>query len=335
MGPRSRYFAAGLLAVAPLVGPVAAGPFVSEGDPAVHAEVAVTFQDERIDESSGLVVRDGRLFTVNDSGDGPYVYEVDLRTGETVAVTAFSDEDPDDVEALAAGPGGALWVGDIGDNRRWRDSLRVHRLVPDGATGRAPAATFELAYPDGPHDAEAMLVHPRTGRLLVVTKQFVGGGRVYQGPRRLREGETHVLEPVAEVAGVITDGTFLDGGERLVLRSYGVAVFYSYPDFRRLGEAPLPWQDQGEGIAVNDGAVYLSTEGERSEVLTLGLDRLERAAARAAREPGPPEPRPREDVSQREYDPEPWMGLGPTLLGLTVVGAGAVLLLLRAALRRS
>jgi hypothetical protein len=334
MRPRTRLLAAGLLAVAPLVGPIVAGELTSDGNPDAPAAVVLTFQDDRIDESSGLVVRGRRLFTVNDSGDGPYVYAVDMRTGRTTAVLTYDDEEPTDAEALASGPGGALWVGDIGDNRRSRDSVRVHRLHPAERSGTVPAATFGLAYPDGPHNAETLLVNPRTGRLFVVTKDY-RGGVVYEAPADLRAGETHLLRRVAGVPGLVTDGTFLPGGDRVLLRTYGSAALYTYPGFRPLGEVDLPRQEQGEGIAVEGGSVYLSSEGQGSDVLAVGLHRLERGGARNGSETDRREAGPDGRASHREYDPRPWMGLGPAGLLLAAAGAGTGFVLLRAARRRS
>lgn len=337
MRRRIRYLAAGLLAVAPLLAPTAVTPFVSEGDPKMPAHVVATFQDGRIDESSGLVVRGDRIFTVNDSGDGPYVYQVDRSTGRTTRVITYGSDQPDDVEALA-GAGGALWVGDIGDNRRWRDSIRVHRLVPGREPGTLHTTTFDLTYPDSPHDAETLLVDPRNGRLLVVTKSWATGGVVYAAPRHLREGETAVLQKVARVPGLVTDGTFLPGGRRVVLRTYGSAEFFSYPGFRLLGQAALPRQEQGEGIAVNGASVYLSSEGERSAVLAVGLRDLEHAAmgeaAQASRPQAKPAP-PSAEAPRTDRDPRPWMGLGPAGYTLAVVATGATVVLLRVVLRRS
>jgi len=316
-----------------LGGMFAVGALASEGGSDVPAHAALTFQDPRIDESSGLVVRDGRVYTVNDSGDGAYVYQVDPRTGRTVAVTTYDDEDPTDVEALAAGPDGALWVGDIGDNRRWRGSVRVHRIVPVRESGTVPSTTYDLAYPGGPHDAETLLVHPRTGRLLLVTKGY-GGGVVYRAPRRLRAGETHVLEQVGRVQGLVTDGTFLAGGDRLLLRTYGTAELYSYPGLRLLARTELPRQELGEGIAVDGRSVYLSSEGEGSDVLTFPLSRLEQARVPAAEQQDHPATPPPGTSTGSERDPRPWMGLGPAGFLLAALGAGMAVLALRAALRR-
>ena len=67
-------------------------------------------------------------------------------------------------------------IGDIGDNNAVRENgLLVHRVLEPQPTDQAevttePPTSFRLRYPDGPGDAETLLVHPRTGRLYVVTK---------------------------------------------------------------------------------------------------------------------------------------------------------------------
>ena len=42
--------------------------------------------------------------------------------------------------------------------------------------------SYELVYPDGAHDAEALVSHPVTGQLFLVTKG-VFAGTVYAAPR--------------------------------------------------------------------------------------------------------------------------------------------------------
>lgn len=334
MSPPARYLAAALLAVAAAGGTTSTAPWESDGDAAVPAEVVTTFADPEIDESSGIVVRGRWIHTVNDSGDGARVFTVDRRTGRTVGVSVYDDEDPDDVEALAPGGGGTLWVGDIGDNREARGTVRVHRLVPAVTGGEVAAATFELTYPDRPHDAEALLVHPRTGRLLLVTKGFARGGGVYRAPRRLVPGRTHQLERLAAVPGMVTDGTFLADGSRVLLRGYGTASVYTYPRFERVLTFTLPVQEQGEGVAVDDrDRVYLSSEGERQEVLAIDLPPDPPAGAST---PTPAE-RPERDTRPgpgSSYDPEPWLGVGPAPVVLGALATMVGVLGLRAALRR-
>lgn len=336
----------GLLAIASIGGTASLARFEPDGNPAVEAEVVTTLEDETVEESSGLVVRGDLLFTVNDSGDGPYVYALDRSTGEVVDVSTYDDEEPFDVEAVAAGRGDALWVGDIGDNQRVRGSVRVHRFVRPASGGAEDQRSYDLSYPDGPHDAEALLVHPFTERVLVVTKRPLVGGVVFRAPRRLRDGGMHRLERVAAVPGFITDGAFFPDGRHVVLRTYGTAAVYTYPGFRPVDEAfELPLQDQGEGVAVGeDGRLHLSSEEVPSEILAMDLPRsVASAMADTAPEGGAdapnddpaPEVAGAADGDGAEDVNEPGLGRPRGYVLAAVVGTGLVALLVRASRRRS
>lgn len=267
-GRRLRTGTAGALLALAVVGPAGPSLVAAQGADGVRREVVCTFTDERITESSGLARSAGLLWTVNDSGDGPLLYGVDPRTGRTVRERVFSDQDPVDVEGLAAGPDGSLWVADVGDNRRSRGAVTVHEVRRTGEVRH-----FELAYPDGPHDAETVLVHPRTGRLLVVTKVPFGGGSVYRAPGRLQQGQVHRLRRVASAPGLVTDGAFTPDGRHVVLRDYGRATVHRFPGFDQVGAFPLPRQEQGEGLTVVGRRVWVSSEGSGSRVLSVRLPR--------------------------------------------------------------
>ena len=237
----------------------------------VSSSVLFTFQEDDVYESSGLVDRGGVVYTVNDSGDDAVLYGIDPGSGRTVSRTTYADG-VDDVEALAPGAAGTVWVGDIGDNRRGRETVSVYRVVP--RDGVHAGARFDLTYPDGAHDAETLLVRPSTGRLMVVTKS-VFGGRVYLAPRKLRPPPArNRLRPVAQVPGLVTDGAFLPDGDHVVLRGYGTATGFAFPSFSALGTVDLPEQRQGEAISVSPaGRVLVSTEGVATQVLRVRLPR--------------------------------------------------------------
>ncbi|MGH3331571.1 MAG: hypothetical protein ACRDPJ_09755 [Nocardioidaceae bacterium] len=269
--PAAAAAAAAALALAVLPGTAGAAEGSGKGADAVALRIVFAFTDDRIDESSGLVARDRLVFTVNDSGDGPYFYGVDPGSGDTRVVSIYADDEPDDVEALASGPGGEIWVGDIGDNNRQRSTVTVHRVEEPGQE-RPRAERFELAYPDGPHDAETLLVNPRTGRLYVVTKVPVFGGGVYEAPAGLETGTIQRMAKVGTVPGLVTDGAFFPDGRHVLLRTYGSAAVYTFPGFEPVGEFALPQQEQGEGVAISGpGRILLSSEGARSDVLEVEL----------------------------------------------------------------
>jgi DNA-binding beta-propeller fold protein YncE len=306
----------GLASVVPFVIGSVAGP------PGPAATVDLTFRDTAIIESSGLVVRDGLFLTVNDSGDSGRVFVVD-GSGATVGTTSWPSE-PTDVEAVAPGPTGTVWVGDIGDNRAERGSVRVLR-VPYGRGDRAVDPTpYTLTYPDGPHDAEALLAEPRTGRLFIASKSIFGG-TLYAVPRDLSASGPNRLRPVADVMPIVTDGAFFPDGRHYVLRGYGSASVYTYPGHELVATFPLPDQQQGEGIAVApDGSVHISSEGQRSQVLRV---RLPAPVKRAVEPPDPAERSaraapPAAPTSPAEEAPRwPWLLAG----GVAVAGFAALI----------
>jgi hypothetical protein len=159
--------------------------------------------------------------------------------------------------------------------------------------GHRDAPRFTLRYPDGSHDAETLLVHPRTGRVFVVTKSPFGG-TVYAAPSRLDEGGINRLRVFAHVGGLVTDGSFYPDGRHLVLRTYGTASVYTFPGFALTGTVRLPAQPQGEGISVSaSDRVLLSSEGVHADVLQVRLPRSLVATAPVSRPSGPaPSTRP-------------------------------------------
>ena len=265
--PDARRIAVGVCVIAPfLVGAAAGAPGADSG-------AAFRFTDPDIVESSGLVVPDGTpgglVVTTNDSGDSGRVFTVDPGTGSTVGVTAWTPE-PRDVEALAPAGPGHVWVGDIGDNQHVRESVEVLRVPVGRGRLETSPETYELTYPDGARDAEALVSHPVTGQLFVITKG-VFAGTVYAAPRRLRQGDANLLEEVGEAPGIVTDATFLPGGGGVVMRTYSSAHLAAFPSWQPVSSWELPRQDQGEGIALAGRELLVSSEGSRSRVLTLAL----------------------------------------------------------------
>lgn len=256
----------GPAASAGVIGGGVAGGGVVGGEGPDHRTL-FRFTDRSITESSGLVDAGSVAYTMNDSGAGPVLYAVDPRTGDTTGTTTYSSSDVEDVEALAPAPGGAVWVGDIGDNLTRRDEVSVYRVTP----GQPDAPRFALTYPGPARDAETLLAHPVTGRLFVVSKS-VFGGVVLAAPRSLEPGRSHRLRRFAQVPGLITDGAFFPDGRHVLLRGYGTAAVYTFPGFALRGRFPLPPQRQGEGVSIGtDGRILLSSEGSGAPVLALDL----------------------------------------------------------------
>lgn len=296
--------AAGVVACGPAPGPPAAdgGPTsavdaASELPTGYGAPVLLgVLSDDAVTESSGLVAsrrNPGLLWTHNDSGGGPLLYCFDLH-GRACGVWRVDGAGARDWEDLAAGPGPRaghpnLFVGDIGDNDGSRPHVVVYRL-PEPAvsgdqapsSGRQPLATasaqaLRLRYPDGPHDAETVLVHPGTGDLYLVTKEPSGVAGVYRAPAALDPATTGVLTLVAQLRlpappgsppPAVTGGDIAPDGRRVALSTYVDAYELTLPPeagFDSIWQQPpvavsLALRQQGEAIAYRgDGQALLTT----------------------------------------------------------------------------
>ncbi|MGH9190739.1 MAG: hypothetical protein ACRD0Q_12060 [Acidimicrobiales bacterium] len=187
-----------------------------------------------IDENSGLAASrrvPGLVWAHNDSGDVPLLYCVD-RAGRSCGVWSVTAAKARDWEDMAAGPGPVageryLYMGDIGDNRGDQPAVTIYRVPEpvanpgDGSSKArprrtAPAEAIRLRYEDGPHDAEALFVHPATGDVYVVAKG-IGAAAVYKaGGGVLRRVGT-----VALGAGEwVTGGDISPDGRRVALCTY-------------------------------------------------------------------------------------------------------------------
>ncbi|MEU2022566.1 WD40 repeat domain-containing protein [Streptomyces sp. NPDC016469] len=305
---------------------LAAAPALADGG----ADRSFTIEDPRITESSGLAasrLHPGIYWTHNDSDDGPYVFAVDSRTGKTVAtITMKGVGQPRDVEAISIGPDGNVYVGDIGDNLNgsW-DHVWIYRF-PEPKTlkdATVRATQFDVKYADGARNAEALMVHPKTGRVYIASKNEDGGG-LYEGPAKLTTGGDNVFKRVGEVPWV-TDGAFSPDGKELVLRSYFSARGYTFAH-GRLGkdydvESPLLPQSESVTYTADGSALMYGSEGERSSVVRVDLKKTGDGGGGATHRAGGTK-----DTADGGGDGVPVKGT--TLTGVAVLAGIGLLLLL-------
>jgi hypothetical protein len=278
----------------PSAGPTG-GPAAEEpAGPAEAPTVDRIVTDTRITEASGLVAstrHTGVVWVHEDSGRPARLYAIN-RNGATAATVDLRGIQQVDWEAIAITKDQRgrwmLALGDIGDNTAARQEVRV-LLLREPSTlknGRASVQrVLRLQYPGGPVDAETLVADPRTRRLYIVTKGWLGG-EIYAVPQQAwpggsdaaAESRTWPLQLVARVGlAAVTDGTFLPDG-RLALRSYSSMTLFEDPakatdTLRPLATTVLPSQQQGESVALGPGATSLliGSEGVRQPLLRVSL----------------------------------------------------------------
>jgi len=233
-------------------------------------------------ELSGLVLstlRRDLLWSLNDSGNPPTLLGF-TGSGRGVGEVTVAGAENFDWEDIAAGRTGTLLVGDIGDNLAQRPTVTVLK-VPEprvGAASVAPTARYELRYPDGARDAEALLFDRSNGALVIVSKSFGPAGGIYVA-RRPSSRQVTTLRRAGAVkldeGEAVTAGDVSADGRTIMLRTYDRVFAWR----RRPGEtvaaalrrrpcaadAGLLGEGQGETLALTRGgrAFYTVPEGPR------------------------------------------------------------------------
>jgi hypothetical protein len=245
--------------------------------------------DPRLPEVSGLATAGASLLAMNDGGARAEVFVLDA--GCVVAEVRSAPLDPYDPEDLALAADGTLWLADIGDNRQDRPTVALIGLRPDGS-----ASLTRLRYPDGAHDAEALLLAP-DGTPYLVTKEVLGASAVYRPDAPLADGATVPLSKVADLgftltgtpggpvgrAGqlLVTGGAVSADGQRLALRTYTDAYVWPLAGSDVVGalegtpvRVALPETPQGEAISfgANSRDLVVAGEGLPSVVTVVPAD---------------------------------------------------------------
>ncbi|WP_114045405.1 hypothetical protein [Acidipropionibacterium virtanenii] len=160
---------------------------------------------------------------------------------------------------------GSLYVGDIGDPDSSRDSIQVlSPLTTDGDSASWKA--WDLGYPDGAHDADAMAVSPK-GNIYIITKG--PSSAVYRAPTSLSRSGQNRMTKVADAPAGITDAVFLPGGKTVAVRTASQVLVLDAYKWTTKASAPLA-SSGGDSLSVDlDGKGLLA--GQKTAKLT-GVD---------------------------------------------------------------
>jgi hypothetical protein len=280
----------------------------------LHAQSATQggFQlaDPTVDEASGIaasLANTGIYWTFNDSEGGAVLYAFDA-SGASHGRWTLADVRNLDWEGIAVGPGPSrgrsyIYVGDIGDNQRKRGEILVYRVEEPKISDPSACAkgcriprvtTLGLRYPDSPHNAEALLLHPGTGDLYVITK--AGAGDVETSVYVIRANELgakpSVLTLVATLevpdpfyrafAGGITGGDISPDGRRVVLCDYFRIYEAEAPAGNRFDRVwrgrfvtrtvSMGLQVEGAAYRADGKAILAISEGKPCRVMELPIE---------------------------------------------------------------
>jgi hypothetical protein len=270
---------AALSAALAVAAPAATNVAPSPG-PAPTGTVVCTVDDPRATGLSGLIATpDGYVSVVDSQWDQSQVLIVYLDQACHVVRTEGYPTPARDPEDLAVAPDGTVWSADIGDSDLSRQTVALWRIPPDGR----PPVVYRLTYPDGPHDAAALLF-AADGSPIIVTKEFGPVAHIYEAERPL-EPDTAAGVPMRQVgdfrpfvtAGLtdlmriaqimVTGAATSPDRKRVALRTYTTAYEWDVPDGDVVKAittstpriTDLPDEPQGESIAYTvDGQQFLT-----------------------------------------------------------------------------
>jgi hypothetical protein len=238
------------------------------------------------------------LLWVHNDGTGADLYAVG--TNGTLRGRFRFSRDLLDFEDIAVGPGpdssrDYIYAGDIGDNNSERENIQIVRVPEPRITASSPATAadfesevaFTLKYPDGSHDAEALMVDPITGDIFIATKEDAGF-RLYKAIQSdLGINTANVMKLVHKGSfGLVSGGVISADGRRIILRREDAARLWERSPNQSVEQAlsgageeiPVvgpPEEPNGEGVTFqpSEGGYYTISEGA-SPAVHLFVPRL-------------------------------------------------------------
>ncbi|HJS51897.1 MAG TPA: hypothetical protein VJ781_08360, partial [Pyrinomonadaceae bacterium] len=228
-------------------------PVDEAASPFEKPEVVARISSLEITESSGLAVSKCQkdvFWTHNDSGGGPFLYAFDS-SGKglgTWRINGVRNIDWEDMATVKSGDGACfLHIGEIGDNQSRRDLHAIYRVAEPRVSDATASSskkdpisldTFDVLkfkYSNGRHNAEAMMVHPSTHHIYVVSKNLSGPAEVFKLTPVFNSEEIQNADPVASISlpalpnGFVTGGDISPDGRSVVLCDYYVGYELALP----------------------------------------------------------------------------------------------------------
>ena len=119
--------------------------------PSLQVVEVAQVSSPKIQEVSGMIEHDNRLWIHNDSGDKPRIFSLSLmgELEKTVNIPHAAAKDWEDITVLRDPP--LFFIGDVGDNKERRSSTQIYMYDPVSKKNQ----TMVLQYEGGPRDVVA------------------------------------------------------------------------------------------------------------------------------------------------------------------------------------
>lgn len=258
----------------------------------------INFLEDQVQETSGLNLLNGKLYTFNDSGNKPEIFEIDKNDGKIIQ-TFKTNLINKDWEALT-NDGENFYIGDFGNNTGTRKDLTIYKVPYENLvminTSKIPdsertldGVKISFYYPEqkefiskntnNDFDAEAMIY--LNGKLHIFTKEWAAKATSHYivDPGTSEQQKAEKIETY-KTDFVVTDASYFDKKLYLVGYTKKTEVFLDIfketepgvffkekPRHYYLGSATSAGQI--EGIAVDDRGLYISGEKFRYPLGTV------------------------------------------------------------------
>ncbi len=195
----------------------------------IQTELITTLANT-VEETSGLILVDGRIITHNDSGGEPALYEIDSSDGHvtrSVTVMNASNVDWEDI----CQDGEYIYIGDFGNNDGSRQNLVIYKVsIADYLSdlNKIPSETIHISYGDQdnfepdlqrtPYDAETLI--SMNDSLYIFTKNHRGiQSYIYPAPKNPGNYILHKTDSI-NTGGLVTGGAYIKAFNSIILTGY-------------------------------------------------------------------------------------------------------------------
>jgi hypothetical protein len=187
-----------------------------------------------IDEASGIAdskANPGYIWTEQDSGNPNDIFllSYDASVSKKINIKNIANRDWEDI-AIANGPVAGInyiYLADIGDNAQTATDYYIYRFAEPLASADTVRTIEKITfkYPDGSHDAEAILVDNNTKDIFIITKPDALS-KIYRlgYPQSTSSINMAVYVGNLSIGGVVSAATSSDCNE-IIIKNY-TALYY-------------------------------------------------------------------------------------------------------------